>query len=362
MKNRWDDQYRYAVFFDPQSGQGARSNVFSPLMVDTGRDPYRASFPELLDIGIMGSCEHGNSGLCLSSGVECYQKGGEIQEANMSFETFAKIIDQAQHKTFQVALGGRGDPDQHPEIIKILAYAHHHGVTPNFTTSGYGLQKSLLHAIKQYCGAVTVSWYRNTYTLEAIKMLTEFGIKTNIHYVLSRSSLEEAIQLIEEDAWPKGINRVIFLLHKPVGFGSLYQVLDIKDPQVKYFFSLFDQANVANKAGFDSCCVPAILNLTTQIDPKCIEACEAGRFSAYISPDNKLIPCSFEKDETYAVSLNEMSIQEAWESNAFNHFRAKLETQCGGCKDRESCFGGCPIVPKITLCERVTKTPQEHAL
>lgn len=26
---------------------------------DTGRDPFLASFPELLDIGIMGRCEHG---------------------------------------------------------------------------------------------------------------------------------------------------------------------------------------------------------------------------------------------------------------------------------------------------------------
>jgi len=362
MKQRWDDQYRYAVFFDPISGQGARSNVFYSTMQDTGIDPVQASFPELLDIGIMGSCEHGNSGLCLSSGVQCYQKGGEIQEAHMAFETFAKIIDQAQNKTFQVALGGRGDPDQHPDIIKILAYAHHHGITPNFTTSGYGLKKTLLPAIKQYCGAVAVSWYREKSTFEAIEMLTGFGIKTNIHFVLSKSSLDEAIRLTQEDSWPQGINRIIFLLHKPVGFGSFDEVLDIHDPKVRQFFSLFDQAKIANKAGFDSCCVPAILNLNTQIDPVCIEACEAGRFSAYISPDNKLIPCSFEKDDTYAVSLDEMSLKDAWESEAFNRFRAKQASHCLGCVDRESCFGGCPIVPKITLCDRVTKTPQEHRL
>jgi radical SAM protein with 4Fe4S-binding SPASM domain len=362
MKKRWDSQYHYAVFFDPKTGKGARSNVYTELMEDTGKDPYRSSFPELLDIGIMGFCDHGNSGLCLSSGVQCYQKGGEIQEAHMTYETFKKIIDQAQHKTFQVALGGRGDPDQHPDIIKFLAYAYNHGITPNFTTSGYGLSPSLLPAIKQYCGAIAVSWYRNTYTLEAIRMLTEFGIKTNIHYVLSNSSIDEAIDLIEKDAWPLGINRVIFLLHKPVGFGSFSQVLDIKDPKVKHFFSLFDQVKIANKAGFDSCCVPAILNLTHSIDPTCIEACEAGRFSAYITPDNKLVPCSFEKDENYAVSLDHMSIIEAWESDVFNRFRSKQDNHCLACGDRESCFGGCPIVNKITLCDRVSRTLQENTL
>ena len=193
-------------------------------------------------------------------------------------------------------------------------------------------------------------------------MLTEFGIKTNIHYVLSNSSIDEAIDLIEKDAWPVGINRVIFLLHKPVGFGSISQVLDIKDPKVIHFFSLFDQAKIANKAGFDSCCVPAILNLTQEIDPTCIEACEAGRFSAYITPYNKLVPCSFEKDENYAVSLDQISIEEAWESEPFERFRSKQNHRCVGCGDHESCLGGCPIVSKITLCDRVSKTLQESTV
>jgi len=362
MKNRWDDVYRYAVIFDPKTGQGARSNTFNHQGQDTGIDPIRGSFPELLDIGIMGSCDHGKSGLCLASGVQCYQKGGELEEAHMSFETFSKIIDQAQNKTFQVALGGRGDPDQHPDILKILAYAHHHGVTPNFTTSGFGLTEDLLPAIKQYCGAVAVSWYRNTYTLKAIKLLTEQGIKTNIHYVLSKASIDEAIELIENDGWPQGINRIIFLLHKPVGFGQMDQVLSIHDSKVKHFFSLFDQAEIANKAGFDSCCVPAILNLTTKINPLCIEPCEAGRFSAYITSDNKLVPCSFEKDERFAVSLEEMTIQEAWESEPFERFRAKQDHKCLACTQRMSCLAGCPIVPQITLCEKTELNLKEKAL
>ena len=362
MKKRWDDLYRYVSFFDPLTGQGARSNTFSKEGIDSGQDPFQGSFPELLDIGIMGSCEHGKSGLCLASGVQCYQKGGEIEEAHMSFETFAKIIDQAQHKTFQIALGGRGDPDQHPDIIKMLTYAHNHGVTPNFTTSGYGLRKDLLPVIKQCCGAVAVSWYRNHYTLDAIKILTDYGIKTNIHYVLSKDTLKEAIELIEHQSWPQSINRIIFLLHKPVGFGSLDQVLDIKDPQVQHFFSLFDRPEIANNAGFDSCCVPAILNLTTKISPLCIEACEAGRFSAFISPDNKLIPCSFEKDEAYAVSLDEMSLQDAWDSEPFERFRSKQTGKCIGCSSKSSCYSGCPIIPEITLCDRFQFDQKESYL
>lgn len=350
MRKRWDDTYRFAVFFDPLTGQGARSNILDDQGNDTLIEPYRSSFPELLDIGIMGHCAHGESGLCLASGVQCYQKGGSLHEEHLSFDRFKRIIDEAQGKTFQVALGGRGDPDQHPEILKILAYAHHHGITPNFTTSGFGLKRDLLPAIKQYCGAVAVSWYRNTYTLEAIDMLVEAGIKTNIHYVLSNQSIDEALERTENHLWPKGINRVIFLLHKPVGYGTQDEVLQITDPKVQRFFALFDDPEIANQAGFDSCCVPAILNLTHKIHPDCIEACEAGRFSAYISPDFKLIPCSFEKDDQVAVSLENTSIEEAWESETFERFRNRQANHCPACPHRSSCLSGCPIVPEITLC------------
>ena len=360
MQKHWDETYHYAVIFDPLTGQGARSNIHDAQGHDTLVEPYRGSFPELLDIGIMGHCDHGESGLCLASGVQCYQKGGSLHEDHLSFEQFKKIIDEAQGKTFQVALGGRGDPDQHPDIIKILAYAHHHGVTPNFTTSGYGLKKDLLPAIKQYCGAVAVSWYRNSYTLEAIRMLSEVGIKTNIHYVLSNSSIEEAIRRTETWDWPTGINRIIFLLHKPIGFGSYDEVLRITDPRVQRFFALFDDPDIANRAGFDSCCVPAILNLTHNIHPDCIEACEAGRFSAYISPDNKLYPCSFEKEEQFGVSLESTSIEEAWESEAFTRFRSRQDLKCPNCLHRTSCYSGCPIVSKITLCDLPAKNLKEN--
>jgi radical SAM protein with 4Fe4S-binding SPASM domain len=362
MLKHWDETYRYAVIFDPQTGQGARSNIHDLQGHDTLVEPYRGSFPELLDIGIMGHCDHGESGLCLASGVQCYQKGGSLHEEHLSFDQFKRIIDEAQSKTFQVALGGRGDPDQHPDIIRILAYAHHHHVTPNFTTSGYRLKKELLPAIKQYCGAVAVSWYRNSYTLNAIRMLTEYGIKTNIHYVISNSSIDEAIHRMESRDWPQGINRIIFLLHKPVGFGTKDEVLRIDDPRVRRFFALFDQPEFANKAGFDSCCVPAILNLTQNIHPDCIEACEAGRFSAYISPDYKLYPCSFEKDEQYAVSLESMSIEEAWESEAFDQFRSKQSHKCPNCVNRSSCYSGCPIVSDITLCDLSSKNLKENSL
>jgi len=346
-----DRKYKYVSVFDPETGFSIRSNVYDREGNDTGIDPFRASFPELLDIGVMGHCAHGQSGLCRRSGVECYQEGPVVAESNMPLDRFKKIIDECSGRTFQVALGGRGDPDMHEDFVEMLVYARAKGVVPNFTTSGYGLKKELLPAIKQCCGAVAVSWYRSEHTWRAIEMLLEAGIKTNIHYCLSNATLDEAIGLMENKTYPPGINRIIFLLHKPVGLGSKENVLSAGDGRVRQFFSLFDRPENANKAGFDSCSVPALLRFTTRIHPASIEPCEAARFSAYISPDFKLYPCSFEKDPAYGVSLEGSSIETAWNSEAFDRFRERFSQRCVGCNVYEQCLGGCPVLPEITLCE-----------
>lgn len=346
-----DKKYRYFSVFNEENGTGIRGNTYDEFGKDTGKDPFMGSFPELLDVGIMGSCAHGKSGLCLKSGVECYQDGIGIFEEDMSFEKFRSIIDECKGRTFQVALGGRGDPDMHENIVDIMRYARENGVVPNFTTSGFGLKESLLPAIKDYCGAVAVSWYRNKYTIKALKMLIDYGIKTNIHYCLSKSTIDEAISLIENKSYPKGVNRIIFLLHKPVGLGTFSNVLNADDERVKRFFSMFDNEETADKAGFDSCSVPALINFTSKLDPVCIEACEAGRFSAYVSPDYKLYPCSFEKDPYYSVPLECGGIEKAWNSKCFEEFRQRQRNKCTDCPKYEHCLAGCPIIPEITICK-----------
>lgn len=354
MKIIEDTQYRYISFYEPSTGIGARSNVYDENGNETNIEPFMGTLPDLLDIGIMGHCAHGLSGLCALSGVQCYQEGGYRIEPNMTFENFKKIIDQAKGHVFQVALGGRGDPDMHPDIVKILHYCDHHGITPNFTTSGFGLKDELLPIIKQYCGAVAVSWYRTDITLNTIQHLLDYGIKTNIHYVLSNSTIDEAIDHLTHNKFPSGINRIIFLMHKPIGQGEESEVLHYDDPRVKTFFNLIDNKEIADKTGFDSCGVPGLVHYTRNLHDSSIEACEAGRFSAYVSNDFKLIPCSFEKDSTYAIPLSEHGLLEAWNSLAFNQFRLKHNGQCLNCPQHHRCTA-CPIVPNISLCPEIQK-------
>lgn len=347
-----DKQHRFIAGFDQATGAYFRSGVMRGGKI-TSVDPFMASFPHLLDIGIMGHCVHGSKGLCMAAGVECYQSGLNKSEPNMTLADYQSIINQCEGRVFQVALGGRGDPDLHESFAEILSFTRGKGIVPNLTTSGFGLTKQAARLIAEYCGAAAVSWYRSDYTLRAINTLLEAGVKTNIHFVLSNSSIDEALKLLSERSYPQGINRVIFLLHKPVGLGRHDNVLSVKDPRVAKFFGKFDSAAYANIAGFDSCSVPGLIHFAAKVMPMTYDTCEAARFSAYVTPDLKLTPCSFDQELKWGVDLRNYSIAEAWYSSQFESFRRNLMTNCQQCRHRLRCLGGCPISREIVLCKKV---------
>lgn len=335
--------------FDNKTGVYIRTGVIKNGR-ETDEDPFMARFPELLDIGIMGHCKHGQSGLCLQSGIQCYQNGYDSKAANMSLHDFQRIISECKDNTYQVALGGCGDPDQHESFEEILKTCVEAEIVPNFTTSGLGMTKEIAVLCKKYCGAVAVSWYRSQYTLDAISLLLEAGVKTNIHYVLMKDTIREAIELLEGNKFPRGINAVVFLVHKPVGLGSVEQVIKNDNKDFEEFLKCVEQNDFPFKIGFDSCTVPALVG-KAGFDPVYMDTCEGGRWSAYISADMKMMPCSFDnQQQKWSVNLRLNTIKEAWLSEEFDDFRSNFRNKCPDCENRRNCMGGCPICPEIVLC------------
>ncbi|MDE5781442.1 MAG: radical SAM protein [Lachnospiraceae bacterium] len=352
MRKRIDKTNHFISVFDEKSGFYVRSSVIEDGK-DTGKDPFMAEFPELIDIGIMGHCIHGEKGLCSLSGVQCYQNGRDIHKENMSVQNFEKIAAQCKDRTFQFALGGRGDPDQHEEFEEILKICRKNNIVPNFTSSGYGFNQKIVELCREYCGAVAISWYRSNYTNGAIQSLIEAGVKTNIHYVLSDSTIDEAIWMLKKNGFPERINAVVFLLHKPVGLGDFANVLKSDDKRLKIFWELINKKVFPFKIGFDSCTVPGLLNNVENLSPDSIDTCEGGRWSAYITSDMKMLPCSFDNQKmNWSVDLEHFTIEQAWNSMQFNMFRKHFLTSCPECPDRDKCMGGCPISPEIVLCEK----------
>ena len=73
-----DKKFKFYEFFNDKNGFLFRSDSFA-----TNCNPVMRSFPELLDIGIMGTCIAGEFNICKNFGVDCYQKAKLLKRANM---------------------------------------------------------------------------------------------------------------------------------------------------------------------------------------------------------------------------------------------------------------------------------------
>ena len=348
MIRKYDKKNRYISMFNPDTGFYMRSGILDEHGKDTGVDPFMSSFPELIDVGIMQTC------VCAKQcNVDCYQKAIDRTGENMSVENFKRILEECKGKCFQFALGGAGDVDTHENFEEILSLCREYDIVPNFTTSGIAMTKEKAEICKEYCGAVAVSEHFAPYTNRAIDMLLEAGVKTNIHYVLSSRTIQDATAKLMLDGFKDGINAIVFLLYKPVGLGRIENVINVNDPRVIDFFRAVDNFNGKHKIGFDSCTVPALINFTEKINPDSFDTCEGGRWSMYITSDMKALPCSFDnQDMKWAYDISNDTIQHAWDSEVFEDFRNHFRNSCPECKKRNQCMGGCPIRSEIVLCNK----------
>lgn len=350
---RKDHLFNYVYTFDYETGVSTRSDILTADYKPSGKDPFYANFPHLIDVGIMGHCTHGLSGLCMKSGVQCYQNGLNINKPNMSVEDFRKIAEECKDLTNQFALGGRGDPNEHEHFGEILAICRENNIVPNYTTSGFRLTDEEIAFTKKYCGAVAVSWYRSDYTLDAILRFVKAGVKTNIHFVLNNDTIEEAIGLLENNGFPAGINAVVFLTHKPVGLGQKEKCLRHDDVRLERFISLIRNKKFNFKIGIDGCFVVSLINSNMNFNMKYLDTCEATRFTCYIDADLNMYPCSFDVNEMYKVSLRNSTILKEWHGDTFNKVRMILKKGCPGCKYNSECHGGCFLHKDMVLCKKI---------
>ena len=364
-----DKKNRFIEAFNRSTGEYVRTGVIENGK-DTNVDPFMRSFPGLLDIGIMGGCKAASKGLCKAGGTRsgCYQGARPYNPSNdMKLSDYKKIIDEGAEKgLMQVALGGAGNPNDHADFEEICRYTREKGIVPNYTTAGIYLTDKAVEVTKKYCGAVAVSWYAQQFTVDALNKFIAAGCKTNIHYVVSKETINEAIDLLENHKlhygdsqtkeWnleEKNVNAIIFLLYKPVGLGRKENMLTLKDDKktIERFFELVTSKEHPFKIGFDSCSIPAVLNYSKNVNIDSVDTCEGGRYSAYISANMKMVPCSFDQACNWAVSLEDHSVQEAWDSKLFDDFRQHMKNSCPNCSKRMNCMGGCPIKNEIVLCD-----------
>ncbi len=332
----------YKVFFNKRNG------FFARVENDGYSEPFWAkSGPELLDIAITNYCSKDCS--------ICYRNSNP-QGVHMRVEDYKSIINQAKEaNAFQIALGG-GNPNQHPEFIDILKYTYDNGIVPSYTTNGIGLTDEILKATKQYCGAVALSAHENDEELaKKIDQIQEYKIKLNVHFVLSSLSISRAIHWLQDKPFfLNSINAIIFLNYKPINASNKFLLKN--SDKVDLFFRLVSKQNGKIKIGFDSCSISGIVEYM-KTNPMFIESCEAARFSAFISEDLKMFPCSFMVNKECYGDLKKETLINIWQNNeCFKNFRDRLNFEnCSNCQQKSICNGGCIYLPEINVCEMKKK-------
>ena len=315
---------KYIILFNKRTGVEVMSGI------NGAPDPFVLEMPSMIDIGIMGRC--------FNKCPMCYQ--GSVEQDNMKLEHYKKLIYDVKDYVNQVALGGRGDPNHHENFKELIEFTKAHGVAPNYTTSGINMTDQMIEDSKP-CGGVAVSDYSKDHTFSAIDRLIKAGIKTNMHKIFSRHSADECIRAIQgEDVWNNMIdlnklNAVVFLLFKPQGKGkNLLDWIPTED-QIKRFSEAIKDQKCKFKIGMDSCTVCGLKRVGrkfSKMEEMMLDTCEAARMSCYITPDMKLIPCSFSNHEKEGVSLLDTPFKDVWSSGkSFLNFREKLEKNPNSC-------------------------------
>lgn len=174
----------------------------------------------------------------------------------------------------------------------------------------------------------------------------------NVHFVLSKKSIKEAVYRVRNGVFPEGINAVVFLLYKPVGLASQDYVLNYDNPDYRELLHLVTSIDSNWKYGFDTCQSPAIYKFAPGVAIESVEFCEAARFSMYVNSRSIVFPCSFGiEDDTFSIDLKQHTLQEAWESVSFAKFRERQSKACANCVT--GVCRSCGLELGLNLCGKI---------
>ena len=337
----------YNLAFDTETGVMARwgaTHDDDPEMCPLG--------PEILDVEVSTICNGPTGTPC----PWCYKSNGPAGK-NMSAETFKRLVEKLPKSVTQVALG-IGDVHANPDLWRIMGLCREHGIVPNITVNGAGIDEATAEKLAGICGAVSVSHYgHDDICFGAVQRLTAAGLKqVNLHAVVAAETYKGCFALLDAvstDPRLRGVKAVVFLLLKPKGKRNKLTPL----AGVEEYRKLLDYAQERNVGvGMDSCSAPMALKVLGKPAATYVEPCESGLFSLYVDVNAEAFPCSFSAgspgwETGIDVLAAEDFCRDVWYSHRLSAWRERLLASsqgCGGCEHRAGCRS-CPIYD-ITPC------------
>lgn len=212
------------------------------IAIDKTKDITELEYPEFYDLKITNYCSWGCS--------YCYQNSvKEKHYENIIWKTeqlFAHMTEN--QKPYQIAIGW-GNPNEHPDFIKLLEYLDSIGIMPNYTTNWIWLTNEVIKATKKYCWGVAVTCHIHLLDkwVSAVNLLFDNWIKVNLHILISdKHSIDRFMGIY------KTFENMVdyFVLLPLMKMGRQKQEIDVDYEYLQSKFGLLNMKKVAFWANF----------------------------------------------------------------------------------------------------------------
>lgn len=276
---------------------------------------------------------------------ECPSGTGELTRhlGFMSLEKFKQVIDQISDSGFYVQLFFQGEPYLNKMLNEMIGYAQSKNIYVSVSTNGNLITEKNIDKLMQNApdkmifsldglDEETYQNYRVGGTFkkadDGLKLITDAKKKmkskkpfVELQFIVMKQN-EYLLDEVQKYGKLRDVDRVLF---KTMQVSSYENALKYLPTKLKY--SRYSLGNNSYK-----------------IKSKIKNHCFALWRTAVITWDNKMVPCCFDKDAVYELgNLNNRSIKEVWNSEAYNNFRKGVLSNRQGISMCNNCTEGLKV-------------------
>lgn len=314
---------------------------------------------------------------CPARCTGCYLSAGpDAPDADLE-AVMADIDALAELGVLEVALGG-GEALLRPGLLRIARHARAKGITPNITTSGFGVTPDLAAALAPLVGQINVSidglggvyravrgWDGAARGLSALRTLSAAGVRVGVNTVLSRPLLETpgALLALGRAIAEAGATEWQWLRFKPTGRGvDHFAALAPDTPALCELWprALALEADTGLVLRYDCALTPflAAAGLPPERMARLgVSGCTGGESLWARDAAGAWAPCSFVSAAPAADTLTRTwstdPTLKAWRARA-----AAPPGACAECVHRTICRGGCRAVSLHLTGDPMAPDPQ----
>ncbi len=310
----------------------------------------------------------------------CYLDAGPNRAAaDPSYATLRGALrEAAELGVFEVAFGG-GEAVLRDDLLDLAAEAQALGLTPNLTTSGFGVTPERAARMAALFGQVNVSldglpgtyeavrgWDGSAVGLKALDLLRDAGLRTGVNTVLSARNWD-GLDALADELVRRGVTEWQWVRFKPTGRGAdAYDELALRPDQVSELLprALAIEERTGLVLRTDCALVPFLAAASPPselLDRLGVSGCVGGESLWTRKADGAWRPCSF-AEEPELAGRDEGAMGVLWADSetlrTWRSYVADAPEPCATCEYLAVCRGGCRVVARHVGGEPFSPDPE----